>query len=119
RPRNAVQGNNSQCPDHKRSIQMMNTPSDLFSFSRWSLLVSRHWSENARRYGLFLLAIGGLLLTWYSFILVVSKGLLLNIGLQFATYFTGLYLVGCLYASTLFAELSSKREGISFLALPA
>jgi len=97
----------------------MNTLSDTFSFHRWWLLVTKHWSENYRRYLLFLLAIAGLLLAWFSFILMVSQLNLLNSFMQFAAYFAGLYLVGCFYASWLFADLNSPQGGIGFLALPA
>ena len=97
----------------------MNTFSQTFRFSRWWLLVSKHWSENSKRYLLFLLAIAGLLLAWFSFILMISRPALVDTFIQFSTYYIGLFLVGCLYASTLFSELSSKREGIRYLALPA
>jgi hypothetical protein len=97
----------------------MNSFSQTFSFARWWLLVSKHWSENRKRYLLFLLAIAGLLLAWFSFILIISRPVLVDTNFQFTTYYIGLFLVGCLYASTLFSELSSKREGISYLALPA
>jgi len=97
----------------------MNTSSQTFNFARWWLLVSKHWSENRKRYLLFLLAIGGLEFGWFFFILLVSNLTLLDPFLQFSAYYIGLFLVGCLYASTLFSELSSKREGTSYLALPA
>lgn len=97
----------------------MKPRSDRFSWSRWTLLVSKHWVENRKRYGLALLAIGGLLLAWFSFILAMDKADPMNTFYQYATYFTGLYISGSLYASTLFAELSSRRDGIPFLALPA
>ncbi|MBS1603830.1 MAG: hypothetical protein JST42_14280 [Bacteroidetes bacterium] len=97
----------------------MNSHSDIFSFHRWWLLVTKHWSENYRRYLLFLLAIGGLLLAWFSFILMVSQLILIDTFMQFAAYFAGLYLVGCFYASWLFADLSSTQGGIGFLSLPA
>jgi len=97
----------------------MNTLSDTFSFHRWWLLVSKHWSENYRRYLLFLLAIAGLLLAWFSFILMVSQLMLVDLFMQFSAYFAGLYLVGCFYASWLFSDLNSSQSGIGFLALPA
>lgn len=93
--------------------------SDIFSFKRWSLLVSKHWTENRKKYGLFLLASTGLLVAWYSFMLIMGRSVLLDVTIQFGTYFAGLYLAGCLYASTLFAELTSKQEGITYLTLPA
>jgi len=97
----------------------MNTKSDLFSWSRWNLLVSKHWVENRKRYGLSLLSIAGLLLLWFCFLLIMDKISSLNIIYQYMTYVSGLYITGTLYASTLFAELGSKRDGIGFLSLPA
>lgn len=96
----------------------MRTPSDVFSFSRWALLVRKHWMENGKKYSLFLLACTGLLTAWYFFLLMVGNGFI-DVNLQFATYFFGLYLTGCLYGSTIFAELSSRRDGINYLTLPA
>jgi hypothetical protein len=93
--------------------------SDIFHFKRWCSLLSKHWTENGKKYGLFLLAYAGLLLTWYSFILVMNDRGLIDVDIQFTSYFIGLYLAGCLYASTLFADLNSRREGVNYLALPA
>lgn len=91
----------------------------VFSFTRWWMLVNRHWIENRKRYLLALLAIAGLLVAWFGFVIAMNRqgGLLLLF--QFAAYFVGLFFIGCLYASTMFAELSSKPEGINYLAVPA
>ncbi len=78
-----------------------------------------HWAENRKRYLLSLLATGGLLLGWYSFVLMVVRMRPLEDWLQNGTYFSGLYFVGCLYASSLFSELGNKAEGINYLTLPA
>jgi hypothetical protein len=91
----------------------------IFSFSRWQLLVQKHWAENYSRYLLSLLAIGGLLIAWFSFILLVDTTDPLGIFFQYTAYFVGLYFTGCLYASMIFSELSSKAAGISYLSLPA
>jgi hypothetical protein len=90
-----------------------------FSFSRWANLVLKHWMENKKRYLLTLIAMAGLLTAWYSFVLVMDKLDPLDIFFQFSAYYVGLYFTGCLYASTLFSELSGKKEGIGYLALPA
>lgn len=97
----------------------MKTRSEIFSWSRWCLLVGKHWAENRKRYLLSLLGFAGILLVWFSFILTMDKMSPLNVIYQYMTYFVGLYITGTLYASTLFAELGSKRDGIGFLALPA
>ena len=43
----------------------------------------------------------------------------INEGLQAFTYFFGLFIAGCLFASLLFSELASKSKGISYLSVPA
>jgi hypothetical protein len=90
-----------------------------FSFPRWGLLVKKHWAENYKRYLLSLLAMGGLLIAWYSFILIMDTKDPIGIFFQYSAYFVGLYFIGCLYASMLFSELSSKTAGINYLSLPA
>ncbi|HEV3326743.1 MAG TPA: hypothetical protein VG052_14090 [Puia sp.] len=90
-----------------------------FSFARWGLLVKKHWAENYKRYLLSLLAMGGLLVAWYSFILIMDKVDPLGIFFQYSAYYVGLYFTGCLYASMFFSELGSKTTGISYLSLPA
>jgi hypothetical protein len=90
-----------------------------FSFNRWSMLVSKHWVENRRRYLLSLLAIAGLMIAWYCFILTMDAIDPLGVFFQYITYYGGLYFVGCLYASMLFADLQSKTAGIGWLSLPA
>lgn len=81
--------------------------------------MSRHWAENRRRYLLALPAMGGLLTAWYFFLLIMNGYRPLNNILQYMAYYFGLYIVGCLYASTLFSELGSKAECINYLSVPA
>lgn len=83
------------------------------------MLVAMHWTENRKRYLLAMLAMGGLIAGWYSFLLVMNKFGPLNIFEQYATYYSGLFFVGCLYASTIFSELSGKAQGIHYLSIPA
>jgi hypothetical protein len=98
---------------------MSRTRSDSFDFRRWRLLVARHWLENRRKYLLFLLAYAGILTAWYAYLMLLNSKAVLGGDIQFPTYFLGLYLAGCLYANTLFADLSSRQDAIHFLALPA
>lgn len=81
--------------------------------------MKKHWAENIRGYLLSLLAMGGLLTAWYAFILLMDRIDPIGIFYQYTAYFCGLYLVGCLYASTTFSALGSKTAGISYLSLPA
>ncbi|HVS98772.1 MAG TPA: hypothetical protein VHE54_19915 [Puia sp.] len=97
----------------------MKSRSESFHWSRFCLLVSKHWIENRKRYLLSLLGFAGLLMVWFSFVLLMDKLNPMNIIYQYVTYFLGLYITGSLYASTVFAELGSKSDGTGFLALPA
>jgi len=90
-----------------------------FDAGRWWLLVGKHWSENRKKYTLSLIAIAGLLLLWFMVILITDGHGGINFSMQSVTYFFGLFLCGCLYGSTLFAELGSKTRGLNFLVVPA
>ena len=90
-----------------------------FSFNRWLLLIGKHWSENRKKYLLTLLAITGIILIWFVFNIIMERYHPMGMGTQVGTYYAGLFIVGCLYASTLFSELSSKSKGINYLSLPA
>jgi len=90
-----------------------------FDFGRWWLLVKKHWYENQRKYTLSLVAIAGLLLAWFTFIMVLNPYEPIDPGMQFGTYYFGLFIVGCLFASLLFADLSSTSKGINYLSMPA
>jgi hypothetical protein len=90
-----------------------------FNFSRWRMLVAAHWAQNRKRYLLALPAMGGILVAWYSFLLIVVRHGPLEDYLQSTTYFAGLYFIGCLFASALFTDLGHRAEAINFLCLPA
>lgn len=90
-----------------------------FSFSRLRQLTVKHWVEHGRRYGLSLLGIGGLIATWEAFAIGVTEYAPLDPGMQFATYMVGLWFTGCLFASMLFSDLSSKKQALPWLSLPA
>lgn len=93
--------------------------SETFDFSRWCLLVKKHWVENQKRYLLSLLMIPGLLVGWYVFILLNKGHHPLPMYMQYSTYEVGLYILGCFYASTMFSDLGSISKGINFLSVPA
>ncbi|MEO5593368.1 MAG: hypothetical protein ABIR15_10045 [Chitinophagaceae bacterium] len=91
----------------------------LFDAGRWWLLVGKHWSENRKKYTLSLIAIAGLLLFWFIVILAVDGHRGIGTTMQSTTYYFGLFVVGCLYASILFADLGSKTRGLNYLVVPA
>ena len=91
----------------------------LFNMNRFLLLVGKQWSENQTRYLLSILAVGGLLVIWLTFMFFAENSHGLDHETQVITYFGGLFLIGCLFASTAFSDLASKPKGINFLSLPA
>jgi hypothetical protein len=90
-----------------------------FDINRWWLLVGKHWSENRKKYTLSLIAMAGLLLVWYVFVLITASYRGINTQIQTGTYYFGLFLAGCFYASILFADLGSKTRGLNYLVTPA
>lgn len=90
----------------------------LFSFNRFSLLVSKHWADNKKRYGLAALAFAGLLITWFVLTLLMGVQPMAN-GVQSVTFFLSLFAVGTFYASQYFSDLGSRAKGINFLLVPA
>jgi len=92
----------------------------VFDFTRFRLLVTRHWMENRQRYLLSLGAIAGLLILWFVFVFLMEKGSSApREDFQFGTYYFALFISGSLFASSLFAPLSSKGKGINYLSIPA
>jgi hypothetical protein len=90
-----------------------------FDAGRWWLLVGKHWSENRKKYSLSLIAIAGLLLLWFIVMLSADGYRGINSSMQSSTYYFGLFIAGCLYASVLFADLGSKTRGLNYLVVPA
>lgn len=91
----------------------------IFSFNRWLLLIGKHWSENRKKYTLGLMALTGIMIVWFIFNIIMEPYDAMDESIQYGTYFVGLFIVGCLYGSTLFSELSSKPKGINYLSVPA
>jgi len=91
----------------------------FFHFSRWRLLVAKHWVEHRRPYLLSLLAIGGLYAAWFAFTIAIDAYAPMAPNMQFMAYITGLYAVGCLYSSMLLAPLNTKKDALPWLSLPA
>lgn len=91
----------------------------LFDINRFGLLVAKHWRENRNRYLLSLLAMGGIMLLWLAFLFTVSGYQPFDSDTQLMTYYGGLFIIGTLYASLLFSDLSSTSKGMNYLSLPA
>lgn len=92
----------------------------VFDFSRFRLLVGRHWVENRQRYLLSLGATAGLILLWFIFLFLMQRRqAAVPVEVQIGTYYFVLFFTGCLYASTIFSSLGSKGKGINYLSVPA
>jgi hypothetical protein len=92
----------------------------FFHFKRFALLVSKHWADNKKRYGLSVVAFIGLLATWFVFtILTRFDNIPMGREVQTVTYFLALFGVGSFYASQYFSDLGSRSKGINFLLVPA
>jgi hypothetical protein len=91
----------------------------FFSFKRFSLLLSKHWADNKKRYLLSVIAFIGLLVAWFTFTMLVDSRTAMEKGMQMGTYFFSLFAVGSFYANQYFRDLGSRAKGINFLLVPA
>jgi hypothetical protein len=91
----------------------------VFDLNRWLLYIGKHWNENKKRYLLSLGAVAGLLVLWYSFLMIAGPKQPIAYGMQLVTYYVGLFLTGCLYASLIFSDLSEGPKAIHYLLVPA
>ncbi|MBO9658181.1 MAG: hypothetical protein J7527_05090 [Chitinophagaceae bacterium] len=91
----------------------------FFSFRRFSLLVSKHWADNKRRYSLAVIGFVLLLIVWFILTLLVESRRPMNQEVQILTFFFSLFGIGAFYASQYFRDLGSKAKGINFLLVPA
>lgn len=90
----------------------------VFNFNRWLLNIGKHWSENKKRYLLSLAAVAGLLVLWYSFLMIVNPENPMGLAMQVVTYYVGLFITGCLFASLMFNDLSDGPKAIHYLLTP-
>jgi len=90
----------------------------VFDLNRWLLYIIKHWNENKRKYLLSLGGMAGLLVLWFSFLMIVNPGNAVNVAMQVITYYVGMFLTGCLFASLIFTDLSDTPNAIQFLLVP-
>jgi hypothetical protein len=91
----------------------------VFDLNRWFLYMGKHWNENKKRYLLSLAAVGGLLVLWYSFLMIVNPDNPMGLRMQVITFYVGLFITGCLFASMIFNDLSDGPKAIHYLLTPA
>lgn len=93
-----------------------------FELKRLLLLIQKHWAENKKRYALSFIALIGMWVIWYLFLLLVANNgspYPLAPAFQQVTYFFTLFLVGSFYASQYFSDFGSKSKTANFLLVPA
>ncbi|MET0464830.1 MAG: hypothetical protein ABW007_16830 [Chitinophagaceae bacterium] len=91
----------------------------FFSFRRFSLLVSKHWADNKKRYLLSVTGFALLLIVWFIFTILVDPHTPMQQEIQILTFFFSLFGTGAFYASQYFRDLGSRAKGINFLLVPA
>lgn len=91
----------------------------FFSIGRFSLLVSKHWADNKKRYLLAFTGFVLLLISWFILTILVDGRRPMQQEIQILTYFFSLFLTGTFYASQYFRDLGSRSKGINFLMVPA
>ena len=109
-------GHSIRIPEKRLPFVIMN---QTFDPIRWWKLVTLHWVEGRKRYLLATLAMAGALFVWFSFMILMDKHDGLEVKIQITTYYVGLFLIGCLYGSMLFADLGHKTQSIQYLSVPA
>src|SRR5687768_16034304 len=92
---------------------------NVFDWNRFLWLISKHAHENKGRYLWMLGAAAALMFLWYLFIFFADSHRPIEAEMQIVTYYFGLAIGGCLYASLQFSDLASKPKGIHYLMLPA
>jgi hypothetical protein len=92
---------------------------DVFDLKRWLLYTSKYWSEHKKRFLLSLCGIGGLMILWYSFVVFIAGDSPIGVNIQSLTYYAGLFITGCLFASTIFSGLGNSTKATHFLLIPA
>ena len=115
-PIRARDGQTIRIPGKRLPFMFLN---QTFDPVRWWKLVTLHWIENRKRYLLALLAMAGALLVWFSFMVLMDVRQGLEMKVQIVTYYVGLFLIGCLYGSMLFADLGHRTQSIQYLSVPA
>jgi len=91
----------------------------VFDLKRWLLFAGKHWSANRKKYLLSLVAMVALMVIWYSFVLLIERVNPYPEEMQVGTYYIGLAIVGCLFASMFFSEVGSGPKAMHFLSVPA
>ena len=93
--------------------------SQLLDFRRLYQLLNKNWFENRKAYGLFFLTIAAFFIGWFIFILMIGNPYAFSPNNQATLYFGGLFIAGCLSASFIFRDFTTRPRKIHYQLLPA
>ena len=93
--------------------------SQLLDFRRLYQLLYKNWFENRKAYGLFFLTITAFFIGWFIFILMIGNPYSFSPNNQATLYFGGLFIAGCLSASFIFRDFTTRPRKIHYQLLPA
>ena len=93
--------------------------SQLLDFRRLYQLLYKNWFENRKAYGLFFLTIAAFFIGWFIFIIVIGNPYAFSPNNQVTLYFGGLFIAGCLSASFIFRDFTTRPRKIHYQLLPA
>jgi len=91
---------------------------NTFSFKRFSMLFKKHSMEHGRTYLLSTAVLTGLLFVILYLITYFNNGRI-SVGDQAGIFVMGFILSGCIFTSSIFANLGNKKKAIPILTLPA
>lgn len=89
-----------------------------FEWQRLVMLFKKYWAENKKRYGLAMVALAGLLIILFLFMMLVDETPLAK-GEQQIVYYITLFMVGSFFASQYFSDFSARTTTANFLLVPA
>jgi hypothetical protein len=93
--------------------------SHLLDFRRLFQLLNKNWFENRKAYGLFFLTIVAFFVGWFIFILMIRNPYAFGPNSQATLYFGGLFIAGCLSASFILRDFTTRPRKIHYQLLPA
>lgn len=93
--------------------------SQLLDFRRLYQLLRKNWFESRKAYALFFLTIAAFFIGWFIFILLIGNPYAFSANNQVTLYFGGLFIAGCLSASFIFRDFTTRPRKIHYQLLPA
>jgi len=91
----------------------------LLDFRRLYRLLHKNWFESRKAYGLFFLTIAAFFTGWFIFIIMIGNPYAFSPANQVTLYFGGLFIAGCLSASFIFRDFTTRPRKIHYQLLPA